>query len=862
MYNKMWVHDMKNIYRYIFLALFLFFIGTYNTYAFDVDTEFYNRPKNKVLNSKIYGGSDAVPAEYSFSIGEKGSTARVDLPAGVEWFETDGHDNLIKADEQYKKYINGNYSVTRRNVGVYDGRIIDVKATVLDYNISKFDSDQGSQIAFGLKTNGLGVDAFARIRDVKVKFEFSYSDNNKPAYIKGNTTYWDVDAYQGIGFDDSSNKGIFLPKNFADKSYLYTNNSNYIYEYHTLNYNPGLEHLHFGDPGNYTDCQDTKDKLTDLKSCTGAFAFTEIFEGYSITRTFTFGYKEGAIIANSNGTIALSRDAVVSIPKYGYSMDMACSNCTEDFSANVNEKRVYVFQDTFDWDAIKASDTVSEGSNSTACKNLNNHFKQPGSNIYCREEYYVSLPNKSDADNIEIKNFRYFTLNELASVPGIKSISPVKVKKIRECKGSNLEQFNKKNSLVGTDIGKLYIDYDEGEVYNFANVELVPKINEKESSSKIKGDLLTQTVVYDYNLPDNFYRYTGHDGKVIKTKTEELFGRGDIRDLKVSTLPISNDSKKVSIAFKYKLPKRMREYGSDNKGLNCATTAESNIYEGIASENLKNTACYKLYINGEKENTRDNCVDYRQGHKEAFCTIKDGYLTRTNSDSYKCSFGDNDDGGGSLKCNKDTYEKYERDWNEKEGKCCDEGEKYYDSIGKCILSTDGDCEIKDGEYYYKKKNVTKEDYDKYCCPDGKIKCVDTCIDEGEICPTGGDINNIVYRVIGLDNPFVGQEGLSRNTGINWCSYMKDKDDYSCSYNNPLVKKIITNKESSDDFLYRITLDGKTIKEIREYNKDHIYDDWDLSCKDGEACISEFLDKYVSVGKCSNNLSDNFYTCNK
>ena len=48
-------------------------------------------------------------------------------------------------------------------------------------------------------------------------------------------------------------------------------------------------------------------------------------------------------------------------------------------------------------------------------------------------------------------------------------------------------------------------------------------------------------------------------------------------------------------------------------------------------------------------------------------------------------------------------------------------------------------------------------------------------------------------------------------------------------------------------MYSFTLDSETIKEIREYNADTGYSDWDLTCESetGKYCTSSFIDLYAS-----------------
>lgn len=97
--------------------------------------------------------------------------------------------------------------------------------------------------------------------------------------------------------------------------------------------------------------------------------------------------------------------------------------------------------------------------------------------------------------------------------------------------------------------------------------------------------------------------------------------------------------------------------------------------------------------------------------------------------------------------------------------------------------------------------------------------------------------NVVYRPISLTNPFPGINGSGRLTGSNWCS------DDDCTNENDVVKEVILN--SGDEVynktpLYTITLTPSLINEIRKYNKEHEYGDFNLKCTKGINCKSSFI----------------------
>lgn len=865
---------MRNILKYIVFTIVLFVFSWGEVCAFP----FQYRAGNPLKDDKDVK-TGAIPSEYSFSLGKGPTNETYNVPYNVKVFnkrigelQDKGfvwvNNNTVNATDANKSKIKNDYFVKATNVGMYNGKKIDVVASVVDYATINEGWNEIDDHLIRVRANKLGVDV-ANIKYVTILFTFYESNTNTKIRIKGNTTYWDVDAYQGINAEDSSLRDIYVSEKFKGQIQL---KKDLYYIYNDKIGNLGLEGLI---PGFYwQDCDSSIDKFTNPKHCTGAFAYTETFEGESIKRTFTFGYPHRDGWGRpSGGGITLDPVAVVEVPKYGYSMDMACSYCEADNAFDIKDNKAFVFQDTFDWTAIKASDSINSPTSTDACTNLKKHFKQKNPDIYCREEYYVYLPNKNDADKMVVEKGRYFTLNEFSKVSDIQNFKPVEVKKIRECKHKDdnmaaLKSYGDNNSLVGTDTGEIYVDYqDDSKVYVFSNKILQKKLEEDSYKSLIDGNTLRQEIMYSYTLPSDFYRYSLISSGLVKEKiNNDEIASGKYVDLGVSTLPISNESKKLSITFKYKLPERMQVYGSDNKGLNCMSTAESNIYKTIKKEAYGQTACYKLY---SADVHRNNCVDARKNNNVA-CAIDESFiLTRKENNGkvpYTCNFSNNDS-DGNPKCNEDTYTKMGRAWNEKDEKCCDFGEKYYSEFERCAPDSDGGaCKEENGKNYLyydgKYEEVDKKTYDELCCPDEKYKCPDgTCVVTREKCDIpSGSFDDVIYRTIDLNNPFVGQAGLPRNTGSNWGFYDSIKKSFDFTSDNLRINDIL-NKDvySKDNALYHITLDSEKIKKIREYNKNTDYDDWNFTGSNG-AYFSEFLDKFEVDGKCTSNLKDNYSSC--
>lgn len=65
-------------------------------------------------------------------------------------------------------------------------------------------------------------------------------------------------------------------------------------------------------------------------------------------------------------------------------------------------------------------------------------------------------------------------------------------------------------------------------------------------------------------------------------------------------------------------------------------------------------------------------------------------------------------------------------------------------------------------------------------------------------------------------------------------------------------------------MYSITLTPSSIKEIREYNKSHSYNDFNLECEDGLYCKSWFLREsqysYIVNTEKSCGIGNDWYAC--
>ena len=91
----------------------------------------------------------------------------------------------------------GKQGVIYKNVGLYEGTVIDLKITVLDW-----DSLKESPANIGYRMNNIGHISQG-YKSVKQKWEFIDHENGKAIKLNGYLTVNDIDAVQGVSFTDT-----------------------------------------------------------------------------------------------------------------------------------------------------------------------------------------------------------------------------------------------------------------------------------------------------------------------------------------------------------------------------------------------------------------------------------------------------------------------------------------------------------------------------------------------------------------------------------------------------------------------------------------------------------------------------------
>lgn len=276
----------------IFLMVFsVFFIGLGGMNQVSADGTLTKNIKARTKQggnplTKI-GKTGAIPAEYGtfgffkYTGDYKPIYSGVTAPSKAvknEWASYSKKDttweSTFTVGEKKPTIAKKNYSICVPHAAIYNGKWIDIKGTVINFEKStnksyeKTNKNRKPTISFTANKNSKRISVNVQaVNWVGVKWsftEFNGKCTGKSISVKGNTSYRDVDYQQGIRLQDSSNKGIYI-----------TNSKN------KLRY------------GNVAAGSTTKRHIFDKANSNAlpsydSFAFTETFSGSSITRYYTF----------------------------------------------------------------------------------------------------------------------------------------------------------------------------------------------------------------------------------------------------------------------------------------------------------------------------------------------------------------------------------------------------------------------------------------------------------------------------------------------------------------------------------------------------------------------------------------------
>ena len=439
-----------------------------------------------------------------------------------------------------------------------------------------------------------------------------------------------------------------------------------------------------------------------------------------------------------------------------------------------------------------------------------------GCNLYCSDEITTSFGGfygNFIGNNIfgAIRSGKYLS---------IKSNPKITIKKTcYQSKASNecpnvIESL--KSKIKQEKANKIYLTVD-GRKYDLIGSGSEPAIE------TAKEGKIVATITYEYKLDENINKYIdiGTMKGILNPNDKTYTNDG----------PMIITSKGTFGKYKY-------GFDVSETPLNKYTSSSTFL------DNLRNK--FKN-ISGDKYDFTNNIYISYIGRKE---NGKDTYS--------KESYTDDD-----LKNTACTYVKYNTDEGCicPENKCCDS--VTCEVLDECPPSPDGDnCTCK-GTYG--------------CYDDGKCTPIpapktdgndDSCDPEKKVC-----FPDIIYRPISLVEPFPGINGDKRTPGNNWNKVIKTADGKVYSYGDYYIR----NRRGYKDYeiyqaepLYVIKLDGNKIQAIRKYNDKHDYNDFELTCINGENCISKFLRgaaqdfsiNLIDSGTCKNINNYNFNSCIK
>ncbi len=340
---------MKKLKLFIFIFLSMFLVVSVKAGTTDeimsarngtlqrmnTNANFYN-----LATKRLPRISDSGTLEYYFSLGcpfEDGNEGDCEYNTTYSGIQTTANGKTIaqvKQEWNNDQYLPGrwdtngmndgsptlakgsinNYSALYKNVGVYDGKTIDVKATVVAYEPMDNIYLKISEPAILFTKTQIGV-RVTGVKWVRVRYDFINAATGQAITVKGNTTYWDIDQNQGIIIDNDNTNVRINYLNYGLKCLVSDETcpsketvTNQLY-YKVL---PSGTYIF--DQNSGINQSDRNPLYNDHLGST-AYAFSELFQGTSIRRTFQYSnpiFKNINLETywNGHGGISLSSTAI------------------------------------------------------------------------------------------------------------------------------------------------------------------------------------------------------------------------------------------------------------------------------------------------------------------------------------------------------------------------------------------------------------------------------------------------------------------------------------------------------------------------------------------------------------------------
>lgn len=398
---------------------------------------------------------------------------------------------------------------------------------------------------------------------------------------------------------------------------------------------------------------------------------------------------------------------------------------------------------------------------------------------------------------------------------------------VSEVKSTDVEINAKSDNNVAT-LSKLKNWNNQSDVYNLfdAFVETAEGITYTVTQSKDYS--LDYKKGYMASYQGKYYTYSDFKGKVSSWSTNSYI------DIGKGVLPLANKKyNNGTVSLNYK----------NIGGGSLKYLSETNTYSGTT----KNNACSYKTI----ENAVISCEcpsDTKNAGEILDLKMITESLTCNEAIEKYCNSNPNspDDPNDMTVCPEDSpIEKRNRPV---EKSCLN------DAICKKLTCYNVTCKKSDGNYVYLNLDIQKEmDKDSSLSYEQAYKKAY----EKNGCggkPKYNEPGNIEYRVIDLKDPFPGNAAKAGSSLFN--TNIKGRKPGS-NWNSTTVvqKEILKNRGVNDDGIYKLTplyefeLTPSVIKEIREYNDKHSYDDFTLSCKgeNKQACVASGFDFKTKFG---------------
>lgn len=301
------------------------------TYAGNVDKDINLDYLDLNIGAKA---ADRVDVTINSSI-RSSSSAGTGWEGRLEWAWTESKNQAVVATEANRSTItNGGFYAIYRNIDTVGGRIVDLKVSVKDYALIAGDGETPI-ISFPVDKGKPGI-LVLNIAWVQLKYELLYQDGTPiPSTTKGTTSYYDVDDRQVICFGDNTNKGVFTRSECRLKAGTVSN---------------------FGILDGACVFWDSDEECPETAYYKYKQGFTEIFEGNTLVRTFSFQhadvYSNGGIY--HDGQVVENGDLQVSKTVDG-------EHKSETFTFDIALQRTNSANSIVDYDAQVAAELYTGG---------------------------------------------------------------------------------------------------------------------------------------------------------------------------------------------------------------------------------------------------------------------------------------------------------------------------------------------------------------------------------------------------------------------------------------------------------------------------------------------------------------------